>query len=169
MLRAIALEPLLPTDDPGTKVAAEIIRGAPAAKSVALNIEAVVEGQLALYRRTPATLPWIGYLARDAQSGEPIGSCSFIRDDAVNSVEIAYFTFPPYEGNGVATEMARQLLAIAAKSGDPDLHAFTLPHENASTRILRKLEFEQVGDAQDDDAGPVWRWERRRGSPPRRK
>jgi hypothetical protein len=36
--------------------------------------------------------------------------------------------------------------------------AHTLPQENPSTRILRRLGFEHVGEAVDPDEGPVWLW-----------
>jgi RimJ/RimL family protein N-acetyltransferase len=139
---------------------AEAIANAPNGEVVRAYVQTVADGQLALYERTGAVPPWIGYLGRDEETGEVLGSCSFIGDPAGGSLEIAYFTFPPYEGAGVATAMAQKLVAIAVSSGNPDLHAFTLPEENASSRILRQLGFSQVGEANDDEAGIVWRWER---------
>jgi RimJ/RimL family protein N-acetyltransferase len=127
---------------------------------VADQVEAVVEAQLALYSRTRAVAPWIGYLAHDVETGELVGACSFIGNSSVGSVELAYFTFPPYAGVGVATAMARELLAIAAHAGNPDLHAYTLPEKNASSRVLQKLGFAHAGEGHDEDAGVVWRWER---------
>jgi RimJ/RimL family protein N-acetyltransferase len=74
-------------------------------------------------------------------------------------VEIAYFTFPDHEGLGIATAMARELIRIArAALPDVVVTAQTLPEENASTHILRKLGFAQAGIAHDDDAGEVWEW-----------
>lgn len=164
-MRAIRLEPLLPTDRRSSDLASEILRQAPNAESVADQVHAVVEGQFALYRRTQAVAPWIGYLARDEQTGELVGSCSFIASGSSDTVEIAYLTFPGYEGAGVATAMARELLAAAAEAGNSDLHAFTLPEENASTCVLQKLGFTRAGEGHDEDAGLVWRWERRSKSP----
>jgi RimJ/RimL family protein N-acetyltransferase len=142
-----------------------LLRDATNSKEVADHVHAVVEGQLALYARTKATPPWIGYLATDEQTGELVGSCSFIQSSSSGSVEIAYFTFPPYEGSGVATAMATELVALAGEAGNPDLHAFTLPHENASTSVLRKLGFTHAGVGHDEEAGLVWRWERCSKSP----
>jgi RimJ/RimL family protein N-acetyltransferase len=136
------------------------VRDAPNANQVSEYVEAVVQGQLSLYQRTGAAPPWIGYLARDMETHELVGSCSFIGSPGGGSVEIAYFTFPPYEGGGVAVWMARRLLSIAASAGDPKLHAFTLPQQNASGRVLQKLGFQHVGVGHDEDAGLVWRWER---------
>ena len=160
IVRAIRLEPLLPTDRTGSAVASEILRQAPNSQSVAHYVQTVVEGQLALYSRTEAVAPWIGYLAHDVLRGQLVGSCSFIGNSSNGSVEVAYFTFPPFEGVGVATAMVRELLAVAAKAGNPELHAFTLPEENASTRVLQKLGFTHTGEGYDEDAGVVWRWER---------
>ena len=160
-MRSIILEPLLPTDRHSSDVASEILRQAPNAEWVSDHVQAVVEGQLALYQRTQAIAPWIGYLARDEQTGELVGSCSFIASGSSDTVEIAYFTFPEYQEAGVATAMARKLLAVAAEAGNPDLHAFTLPEENASTCVLEKLGFIHTGEGHDEDAGLVWRWERR--------
>lgn len=125
-LRAIKLEPLLPSDSPSGEVAAHVLAHSINGRSVGDQVRAVVEAQFALYEQTKAVAPWIGYLARDAQTGEVLGSCSFIAKDNSASVEIAYFTFPAFERGGVATAMARQLLALAAKAGNSDLIAFYL-------------------------------------------
>jgi len=41
------------------------------------------------------------------------------------------------------------------------IRAHTLPEPNASTRVLQKCGFEQVGEVTDAEDGLVWRWERR--------
>jgi len=106
--------------------------------------------------------PWGAYLAVDDTDAQVVGVCSFKgqpRDDG--AVEIAYATFPPYEGRGVASAMAAQLVAIARRCADVEVVvAHTLREENASVRLLRRLRFELVGDVIDDPAdGVVWRWE----------
>jgi RimJ/RimL family protein N-acetyltransferase len=75
-------------------------------------------------------------------------------------VEIAYFTFPSHEGKGVATRMARELLRIAraAPAGEIAAIAHTLPQENASTAILRKLGFHLEGELLHPEDGLVWKW-----------
>ncbi len=127
---------------------------------VAAYVREVAKGQRALYERTGAVPPWIGYLAHDAESGDVLGSCSFIVGSDPHSIEIAYYTFPLYEGRGAGHAMAQDLVRIARESGDMTrVYAHTLPEPNASTRILTRLGFTQTGQAVDDDAGPVWRWE----------
>jgi RimJ/RimL family protein N-acetyltransferase len=115
--------------------------------------------QAALYRKTGAVEPWIGYLARDPAEQAMVGGCSFVerKDD---QVEIAYFTFPGLEGRGVGGRMARALVDLAW-AADPALQrimAHTLPQENPSTRILARLGFERAGEAVDPDEGAVWLW-----------
>jgi len=76
-------------------------------------------------------------------------------------VEIAYFTFPEHEGQGCATEMARQLTEMALQ--DPQVQrviAHTLPEPNASTHVLEKNGFRFVGSTEDPEEGTIWRWEK---------
>jgi ribosomal-protein-alanine N-acetyltransferase len=118
--------------------------------------------QAALYRKTGAAEPWIGYLARDPSEQALVGSCSFVNRTG-GQVEIAYFTFPGLEGRGVGGRMAAALVEIAWD--DPALEeviAHTLPQENASTQILRRLGFDRAGEAVDPDEGAVWLWRLRR-------
>ncbi len=117
----------------------------------------VCEATVGVYRKTGFVRPWVGYLAE--QDGQVVGTCAFKSPPQGGRVEIAYFTFPEYEGKGVATQMARQLVQIArdADSG-VGIVAQTLPHENASTSVLWKLGFRRVGMAHDDEVGEVWEW-----------
>jgi len=103
-------------------------------------------------------VPWTGYVGFDED--EVIGVCGFKGEPSDEGVvEIAYFTFQKYEGQGYATEMARGLLAIAFRSDeDKRLIAHTLKEESASTTILKRLGFEFIGEAIDPEDGSVWRW-----------
>jgi ribosomal-protein-alanine N-acetyltransferase len=119
---------------------------------------------IALYAKSSHEPPWIGYLV--AHAGVCIGTCAFTSAPKPAApperarVEIAYFTFSDFEGRGYATEMAQQLIALAAKT-DPDvlLFAHTLPQENASTRILRKVTFTLRGPIDHPEDGTMWLWE----------
>jgi RimJ/RimL family protein N-acetyltransferase/uncharacterized RmlC-like cupin family protein len=119
--------------------------------------QSVCEASVGVCQKTGFVRPWVGYLAE--QDGRVVGTCAFKSPPQEGRVEIAYFTFPEYEGKGVATRMARQLVQIArdADSG-VGIVAQTLPHENASTSVLRKLGFRRVGIAHDDEVGEVWEW-----------
>ena len=110
-----------------------------------------------LYRREGFFRPWVGYLA--IKQGQVVGTCSFKSAPWNGRVQIAYFTFPEFEGQGVATSMARELIEIS-RATDPALAiiAHTLPEENASTAVLEKNGFEYQGMVNHPDDGLVWEW-----------
>ncbi|MDZ4754497.1 MAG: GNAT family N-acetyltransferase [Phycisphaerae bacterium] len=112
-----------------------------------------------LYETGAFVPPWIGYFA--VSDALCVGTCGFKTPPVDHRVEIAYFTFPEHEGRGIATQMAKALIALA-RAADPTLvvAAQTLPEENASAAILRRLGFAMVGIAHDDEAGPVWEWQK---------
>ena len=120
--------------------------------------QSVSEASVGVYQKTGFVRPWVGYLAE--QDGRVVGTCAFKSPPQEGRVEIAYFTFPEYEGKGVATRMARQLVQIARDTDNTiGVVAQTLPQESASTAVLRKLGFRHVGPAHDDEVGEVWEWQ----------
>lgn len=75
-------------------------------------------------------------------------------------VEIAYGTAPSFRGQGIATLSAAELIRRAFQDHRVRVVcAHTLPEENASISILKKVGMAFVGLAQDVDEGTVWRWE----------
>ncbi|MGB9156079.1 MAG: GNAT family N-acetyltransferase, partial [Chthoniobacterales bacterium] len=52
-----------------------------------------------------------------------VGTCAFRSPPRSGGVEIAYFTFPEFEGRGFATETARHLIQIA-KDTEPGSRIF---------------------------------------------
>ncbi len=125
----------------------------------------LVTQTLSLLEKSPRAPEWGGFLAADAAQSLVIGTCGYSHGpEADGTVEIAYFTFPAFEGKGYATAMARALLAQALASPDVrDVVAHTLPEPNASTRILEKIGMRRAGEAHDQDVGKVWRWAYRGG------
>ena len=110
-----------------------------------------------LYRAVGYEPPWIGYLA--FENSTCVGSCGFKAPPQNNRVEIAYFTFPGHESRGIATRMASELIRMALeKSPTLIVAAQTLPEENASTSILKKLRFRCVGAVEHPEDGLVWEW-----------
>ena len=81
-----------------------------------------------------------GYFVVDEGTREVVGSCAFktLPTDE-GSVEIAYFTYPGFEGRGYATEMASKLIELARRSAAVrQIIAHTLPETNASTTCWRR-------------------------------
>jgi RimJ/RimL family protein N-acetyltransferase len=123
----------------------------------------VCRATVSLYRSGGFVSPWTGYLV--THDRQVVGACAFksppVQAGAdAGKVEIGYFTFPQFEGRGIATEMVRELLRIA-RSTAPQLTilARTANEENASNAILRKFGFQFVGERLDAEDGPMWQWE----------
>jgi [ribosomal protein S5]-alanine N-acetyltransferase len=126
--------------------------------SVPPFVTEIVRAYTQLYRDVRYEPPWIGYLAVEDRTC--VGACGFKSPPQNNRVEIAYFTFPGHESRGVATRMASELIRLAlAKLPTVIVAAQTLPEENASTSILKKLRFRLVGTVEHPEDGPVWEWQ----------
>ena len=117
----------------------------------------VLEGTVHLYEAGGFHPPWVGYLAD--RDGDIVGACAFKSPPQDGRVEIAYMTFPEFEGRGIASEMARQMVNLA-RQAQPDVTvvAQTLPQESASTAILRTQGFAFEGEVEHPDDGRVWQW-----------
>ena len=119
---------------------------------------AVCQATAEMYKTTGFTPPWTGYLAVSA--GQAVGTCAFKTAPSDGAVEIAYFTFPGHEGQGIATAMVRQLIDIAyATDRQLKIIAHTPPERSPSSAILHKIGFLLLGDWEDPVAGTVWEWE----------
>ena len=105
-------------------------------------------------------LQWGEYYGVDEGTHEVIGSCAFKASPTeTGMVEIAYFTYPGFEGRGYATQMARKLINLASGStAVQEIVAHTLPEANTSTRVLEKVGMNFVGEVTDPEDGRVWRW-----------
>jgi RimJ/RimL family protein N-acetyltransferase len=136
-----------------------IQRGGILAEATELPADAAgaLEATAALYERVGHSPPWICYIA--SEDGRPVGTCGFTSAPVEGRVELAYFTFAAFEGRGIATKMAAQLLALAA-GADPAVTvlARTLIERNASHRVLEKLGFTCVGKVESAEDGTVLEW-----------
>ena len=133
--------------------------GSPAEVIEDLSVEAsaVLKSVEELYKKFGYSLPWVGYLA--VEDGHCVGTCAFKAAPENNRVEIAYFTFPRYEGRGIATRLAKLLVEIARRtSSSVTITAQTLAEENASTAVLRKVGFEYFSTIEHPEDGQVWEW-----------
>ncbi|HYO99330.1 MAG TPA: GNAT family N-acetyltransferase [Pyrinomonadaceae bacterium] len=129
--------------------------------SVVTLVHEVVEQTLTNVHGGSEEAPWGGYLGVDDETRAVIGTCAFRSPPAEDAtVEIAYFTFPAYEGQGYATTMASKLIETASLA--PEVRriiAHTLPEPNASTRVLEKIGMRFAGEVIDPEDGRVWEWE----------
>jgi len=118
----------------------------------------------AMLKRTSREAPWGGYVVVDAESNLLVGACGFKNaPSTAGTVEIAYYTFPPFERRGYATASAAEMVAIARSSPlVRTIIAHTLPELSASTRVLKRNGFRFAGEVIDPEDGRVWRWERGR-------
>lgn len=109
------------------------------------------------YPKIGFNTPWLGYFIKHGD--EIIGSCGFTGPPKDNKVEISYWTFSDYEGQGVSGFACRQLISIA-KAADPRLLIFakTAPEKNASTTILERNGFVFSQIVQDHEIGDAWEW-----------
>jgi RimJ/RimL family protein N-acetyltransferase len=101
--------------------------------------------------------PWTGYMIH--RENEVVGQCAFKYPPKNGKVEIAYYTYGEFQGEGIATEACRQLV-VKALATDPTVKitARTLPEKNSSTRILEKNNFRMIGEVIDEEDGHVWEW-----------
>jgi RimJ/RimL family protein N-acetyltransferase len=112
-----------------------------------------------LLARDPRPDPWGSYVVQ--ADGQPVGVAAFKSAPAESGeVEIAYMTFPAFEGRGHATATIAALVEIALGGGARPI-ALTLPEENASNQALRRNGFVFAGEVIDPEDGLVWRWEHR--------
>jgi GNAT superfamily N-acetyltransferase len=127
---------------------------------VAERVHRLVGLTLAVAPVSVDKLEWSGYFVVDQETRKIVGSCAFKAPPTnQGTVEIAYFTYPGFEGRGYATAMATKLIALASQAAHVQMIiAHTLPESNASTRVLEKAGMRFVGEVNDPDDGRVWRW-----------
>jgi [ribosomal protein S5]-alanine N-acetyltransferase len=123
-------------------------------------VREIVRQTLTLLAAVPRDPPWVGYLAIDELDRLVVGTCAVKTGPSDDGcVEIAYLTFPSFQGQGFATAMAQKLITMAlASPGVRSVIAHTLPQRNASTRVLEKVGMHCVGDVDNPEDGRVWQW-----------
>lgn len=109
------------------------------------------------YPKTGFHLPWVSYLV--LRQNQVVGSCGFTGQPQDGKVEIAYWTFKEFEGQGIATFACRELIKIAQNT-DPKvaITAKTAPEQNTSTKILEHNNFLFTETVQDHEIGDAWLW-----------
>jgi RimJ/RimL family protein N-acetyltransferase len=127
-----------------------------------MYVKQICKATAELYKRSGFAKPWIGYLA--VHDRELVGACAFKsapnKNGASATVEIGYLTFPKFEGQGIATEMVRELLQIArATDVGLTILAQTDDIDNASATVLKKSGFQCTGEQDDADGDRMWQWQ----------
>ena len=109
------------------------------------------------YPKIGYILPWVGYFV--INKNKIVGACGFTGQPKEGKVEIAYWTFKEYEGQGISSFSCIELILIS-KQFDPAIiiTAKTAPEHNASTKILQNNGFTFTEIVQDDEIGDAWFW-----------
>jgi RimJ/RimL family protein N-acetyltransferase len=110
------------------------------------------------------------FLAVDPRDHQIVGTCGFQGPLRGGRLEIAFWTFPPFEGRGWATAMTRALVARAfADPAVQTIVAHTLPERAPAASVLTANGLVRVQSRRRDESGPggarrgkVWRWEAHR-------
>ena len=109
-----------------------------------------------------ATVDWrLPFLAINRHEGAVVGLGGYKGPPVDGAIEIGYGIAPAYRNQGLATVMTTLLLVDARRYPEITLVvAHTPALDNASTRVLAKCGFVKVGEIEDPEDGPLWRWER---------
>ena len=101
--------------------------------------------------------PWVGYFV--LRENQIVGSCGFKGKPKEGKVEIAYWTFEEYEGQGISTFSCKELVLISQQFDSTIIiTATTAPENNVSTKILQNNGFEFTEIVQDHEIGDAWLW-----------
>ncbi len=121
--------------------------------------EGILSAYTDYYYRVGYNKLWIGYFAT-VNGNDIIGCGGYKGKPREGKIEIAYGTFKDFEGQGIGTEICRQLVLLSLQT-DPSIRitARTLMENNASTMILKCNGFEFIGIVSDEEDGNVWEWE----------
>ncbi len=113
------------------------------------------------YPKTGFNIPWVGYFV--VMQEKIVGSCGFVGQPKDGKVEIAYWTFKEFEGQGIASFACKELVTIAYQADQSlTITAKTAPEPNASTKILENNNFAFTKIVQDEEIGDAWLWTHKR-------
>jgi RimJ/RimL family protein N-acetyltransferase len=122
--------------------------------------EATFQYVIKQLKNDPDSAPWWSWLPVLIGENLLIGSCGYKGRPKDGTVEIGYEVIPEFRGIGLATEIAAVLADNAFNYPEVShVIAHTLPHENASCKVLRKCGFKLVAEEVDPEDGAVWLWQ----------
>jgi RimJ/RimL family protein N-acetyltransferase len=106
--------------------------------------------------------PWATtFLIVDQEDSRIIGGCGFKNAPVAGRVEVGYGVAPAARGRGAATEALVLLVRRAFDAGATEVVAEVAPANAASTRVVQKAGFVQVGARLDSDQEFMIQWARR--------
>jgi RimJ/RimL family protein N-acetyltransferase len=98
----------------------------------------IEEGPVAMYERLGFGL----YLVELTKGGDSVGMCGLIKRDTLETVDLGFAFLSRFWGYGYAYESATAVMAYAKMTlGIGRLLAITVPNNEASSKLLRKLGF----------------------------
>ncbi len=106
--------------------------------------------------------PWsTSFLIVDDEDNRVVGACGFKTAPNRGRVEVGYGVSPAVRGRGAATAALKLLLRRAFEAGATEVLAEVAPTNHASTRVVQKAGFVQVGARVDHDSEYVVQWVKR--------
>lgn len=106
-----------------------------------------------------ASVGWWSWLPVLIAENTLAGNCGYKGPPKDGVVEIGYEVASEFRRMGLATEMAQVLVQHAFSYEDVNtVIAHTLPEENYSVRVLKKIDFLFDDIVDDPEDGTVWRW-----------
>lgn len=146
--------PLLDALLEGDHAAAQALAPFPVRPSSFAGDDYVLRLRQTQLRADPTELPWLYRAAVLRSSGEVVARAGFhAPPDTDGTVEIGYRVLPDRRRQGLATEIARALLAWAREQGAVRCLASTIPDNAASQAVLARLGFVRTGEQMDEIDG----------------
>jgi len=106
--------------------------------------------------------PWsTTFLIVNDEDNQVVGGCGFKTAPNNGRVEVGYGVSPTVRGKGAATAALKLLLHRAFESGAVEVLAEVAPTNHASTRVVQKAGFVQVGSRVDNENVYVIQWVKR--------
>ncbi len=111
------------------------------------------------FLRVQEELGFSYYLVRN-KSGEPLGTCGFLKKPNLKNVDFGFAFLPEFHGRGYGFESGRAVLDYGIRQyGFEELDAVTVPENAASIGLLEKLGFEREGLVEDSEEELLlYRW-----------
>jgi ribosomal-protein-alanine N-acetyltransferase len=129
---------------------------APAGWPPADVLEFQVPQQLQALALDPASLPWLGRVIVERESGMIAGGVNLKGPPREGACEVGYAVEPLFRRQGIATEAVRAVVEWALQQpGVLRVKAKTYPNNVASRGVLSRLGFSLVGPITDDRLGEM--------------